>query len=50
MDTLIDEIHKIQKNNMDAALCTIVESKSSTPRKVGSKMIVYLNGEIEEED
>jgi xanthine dehydrogenase accessory factor len=46
MDTLIDEIRKIQKKNIDAALCTIVESKGSTPRKVGSKMIVYLNGEI----
>jgi len=46
MDTLTEEIRKIQEENIDAAICTIVESKGSTPRKVGSKMIVYLTGEI----
>ena len=46
MNTLVEEIHKIQQNNIDAALCTIVESKGSTPRKVGAKMIVYYSGGV----
>ena len=46
MNTLVEEIRKIQENNIDAALCTIVESKGSTPRKVGAKMIVYYSGEV----
>lgn len=29
-----------------AALCTIVDSKGSTPRRAGSKMLVYENGEF----
>jgi len=34
------------ENNRNAAYCVIVQTKGSTPRKVGSKMIVYENGSI----
>jgi len=30
----------------DAAICTVVNTKGSAPRKVGAKMIVLLNGQI----
>ena len=32
---------EIEKNNEPAALCTVVKSIGSTPRHVGSKMLVY---------
>ena len=32
--------------NVNLALCTVVHTKGSTPRKVGAKMLVYENGEI----
>ena len=32
---------EIEKNNEPAALCTVVKSVGSTPRHVGSKMLVY---------
>ncbi len=41
-----DEIKNILTKNKNAASCTIVETKGSTPRKIGAKMIVYENGEI----
>lgn len=31
----------------DAALATIIRTKGSTPRKTGSKMIIFLSGRIE---
>ncbi|HEY4797765.1 MAG TPA: XdhC/CoxI family protein [Bacteroidia bacterium] len=34
------------RSTHNIALCTIVSSKGSTPRKVGAKMIVYENGTI----
>ncbi len=46
MNLLIDKIQEILLNNNSAALCTIVETKGSTPRKVGAKMIVYQDGKI----
>jgi xanthine dehydrogenase accessory factor len=39
-------IAEIEKQNQSAALCTVTESKGSTPRHVGSKMIVYPDGRI----
>ncbi|NWF64201.1 MAG: XdhC family protein [Chloroflexi bacterium] len=32
---------ELEKNNQSAALCTVVKSEGSTPRHVGSKMLVY---------
>lgn len=43
---LFNEIEKIRKNDSQAALCIIVQTKGSTPRKVGSKMIVNEDGSI----
>ena len=37
---LLKEIESIRRNDKKAALCTIVQTKGSTPRKVGAKMIV----------
>ncbi|MBI3737989.1 MAG: XdhC family protein [Chloroflexi bacterium] len=37
---------EIEKNNESAALCTVVKSEGSTPRHVGSKMLVYPDGKF----
>src|SRR5512147_484942 len=37
-------LSEIEKNNESAALCTGVASQGSTPRHVGSKMLVYPDG------
>lgn len=46
MITIFEKIIEIQKENRDASLCTIVNTKGSTPRKVGAKMIVYDDKKI----
>ncbi|MBP9151770.1 MAG: XdhC family protein [Flavobacteriales bacterium] len=40
------EIHDLQEQNEKAALCIIVATKGSTPRKVGAKMLVFESGRI----
>src|SRR5512143_2669184 len=37
---------EVEKNNESAALCTVVRSQGSTPRHVGSKMLVYPDGKF----
>ena len=37
---------EVEKNNDSAALCTVVKSIGSTPRHVGSKMLVYPDGKF----
>jgi xanthine dehydrogenase accessory factor len=37
---------ELEKNNGSAALCTVVKSEGSTPRHVGSKMLVYPDGKF----
>ncbi|HNO71386.1 MAG TPA: XdhC family protein, partial [Bacteroidia bacterium] len=44
MKHIYEKISEVQNENI--ALCTIVNTKGSTPRKVGAKMIVYENGSI----
>jgi len=39
-------LFELEKNNEAAALCTVVGNKGSTPRHVGSKMLVYPNGQF----
>jgi len=46
MKNIFEKILEIQKGKMNAVLCTIVNTKGSTPRKVGAKMIVYEDGSI----
>jgi len=43
---IYEKIIESQKDNKNAVVCTIVNTKGSTPRKVGAKMIVYENGKI----
>lgn len=46
MDSLYKELSSIENSGKPAALCIIIESHGSTPRKAGTKMIVYPNGSI----
>jgi xanthine dehydrogenase accessory factor len=41
MNTIYQALSEIEKNNESAALCTVISSEGSTPRHVGSKMLVY---------
>ena len=45
--TLYQSLAELEKKNEPGALCTIVSSQGSTPRHVGSKMLVYPDGRIE---
>lgn len=40
------ELAELQTSNRVAALCTIIRTQGSTPRHVGSKMLVYTDGSI----
>lgn len=46
MNTILQALAKIEQNNESAALCTVVKSVGSTPRHVGSKMLVYPDGKF----
>lgn len=39
-------LSKIKEDNQPAALCTVTKSEGSTPRHVGSKMLVYPDGQF----
>lgn len=44
MITIYQALSELEKNNQHAALCTVTKSEGSTPRHVGSKMLVYPDG------
>ena len=44
MKTIIQALSELEKTNESAALCTVIKSEGSTPRHVGSKMLVYPDG------
>ena len=44
VQSIYQALAEIEKNNESAALCTVVKSEGSTPRHVGSKMLVYPDG------
>src|SRR5258707_5967876 len=44
MNSIHQALAELEKNNESAALCTVVRSEGSTPRHVGSKMLVYSDG------
>jgi len=44
MDAIYQAIAEIEKSAESAALCTVVKSEGSTPRHLGSKMLVYPDG------
>jgi xanthine dehydrogenase accessory factor len=43
---IYEALAELERNNGAGALCTIVRSVGSTPRHVGSKMLVYPDGHI----
>jgi xanthine dehydrogenase accessory factor len=46
MSDVIFALADLPKTGTAAALCTIIKAKGSTPRKAGTKMLVYTNGSI----
>ena len=44
MDPIYQALAQIESSSELAALCTVVKSEGSTPRHVGSKMLVYPDG------
>jgi len=44
MDPIYQALAQIESSGESAALCTVVKSEGSTPRHVGSKMLVYPDG------
>lgn len=44
--SIYNQLKNDEQNNIPVALCTIIESSGSTPRKAGTKMLVYSNGSI----
>lgn len=46
MPSIYQALSEIEKKNEAAALCTVVSSQGSTPRHVGSKMLVYPDGKF----
>ena len=47
MENILFKIAEIKKAGQKAAFCIIVETKGSSPRKAGSKLLVFENGNIE---
>lgn len=46
MKTIFQCLSEIEKSNICAAFCIVTSSHGSSPRKGGSKMIVYSNGSV----
>jgi len=46
MDDIYSQISDAQKSGIPAVLCIVTETQGSTPRKAGSKMIVYPDKHI----
>ena len=46
MQNIFNKITEIKNSGKKAALCIITETKGSTPRKTGSKMIVFEDKSI----
>ena len=46
MQTIFSKAEEIRNEGRPAAICIVVETSGSTPRKPGSKMIVYADGKI----
>ncbi len=44
MTSIYQAISELENNNESASLCTVIGSEGSTPRHVGSKMLVYPDG------
>ena len=46
MQSLFSRAEEIKNEQKKAALCIVVGTRGSTPRKEGAKMIVYSDGSI----
>ncbi|MFZ4520275.1 MAG: XdhC family protein [Bacteroidales bacterium] len=46
MHTIFSKAEEIRNSRQRAAICIVIETRGSTPRKQGSKMIVYEDGTI----
>ena len=46
MSSIYQALSELEKTNQSAALCTVIKSEGSTPRHVGSKMLVYADGKF----
>jgi xanthine dehydrogenase accessory factor len=46
MNAIYQALAEIERNHESAALCTVISSEGSTPRHVGSKMLVYPDGKF----
>jgi xanthine dehydrogenase accessory factor len=46
MNSIYQALAELERNNGSAALCTVTSSEGSTPRHVGSKMLVYPDGKF----
>ena len=46
MSNIYQALSELEKNNESAALCTVIKSEGSTPRHIGSKMLVYPDGKF----
>ena len=46
MQSIYQTLSELETNNDSAALCTVTKSEGSTPRHVGSKMLVYPDGKF----
>jgi xanthine dehydrogenase accessory factor len=44
--SIYQALSELEKNNEPAALCTVTKSEGSTPRHVGSKILVYPDGKF----
>lgn len=44
MTSIVQALFELEQHQESAALCTVVSSQGSTPRHVGSKMLVYPDG------
>ncbi|HKJ38175.1 MAG TPA: XdhC family protein [Anaerolineales bacterium] len=46
MKSIYQALSELEENNESASLCTVTKSEGSTPRHVGSKMLVYADGKF----
>lgn len=46
VDSIYQEVAELEKQNEMGALCIVVQSQGSTPRRASSKMLVYPDGNI----
>lgn len=44
MESIYQAVAELESRNEPGALCTVVSSQGSTPRRAGSKMLVYAGG------